>query len=205
MDDRTRAASRSAAGVTIGTVADNGYTFAGKVLLVIVFPGPILLIEGKANLLKERAKLDEEPLFRALRCSTGAPAPSSSGSTPSTSIGSGGELIDIRGSAEAFFDFSDADAWHLYLGRAGAAREAHPRRDLPALRGQRLLHARRRQAGDGRLGRLRQALEVRAAAGDGRGLDRGQRRRQLEAGPFHGDLWLHGKAELRVFGFGLRV
>jgi hypothetical protein len=34
------------AGVTIGTVSDNGFTFAGRVLLVIVFPGPIIMLEG---------------------------------------------------------------------------------------------------------------------------------------------------------------
>ena len=54
------------AGVTIGTLSDNGFTVSGKVLLVIVFPGPILIIEGKANILKERASLNEDPNFRAL-------------------------------------------------------------------------------------------------------------------------------------------
>ena len=45
-----------------------GYAFSGKVLLAIVFPGPILLLEGKANLLKDRSELhgEEEPNFRAL-------------------------------------------------------------------------------------------------------------------------------------------
>ncbi|HYF66429.1 MAG TPA: hypothetical protein VD886_26610, partial [Herpetosiphonaceae bacterium] len=45
-------------GVTIGTVADNGFAFSGKMLLAILFPGPVLLIEGKANILTERARLN---------------------------------------------------------------------------------------------------------------------------------------------------
>jgi hypothetical protein len=28
-----------------------------------------------------------------------------------------GELLDLYGSAEAFFKFNDLNAWHLYLGR----------------------------------------------------------------------------------------
>src|SRR5581483_11234442 len=53
-------------GVTLGTVVDNGFTFAAKALLVIVFPGPIIMISGAANLLKERASLDDDPIFRLL-------------------------------------------------------------------------------------------------------------------------------------------
>src|SRR5207248_5655545 len=36
------------AGLTVGTVADNGFTFNGRAVLVLVFPGPILMIEGRA-------------------------------------------------------------------------------------------------------------------------------------------------------------
>ena len=64
----TRGSKAFGAGVTIGTYADNGYIFSGRVLLAIVFPGPIILIEGVANLLKDRSKLTstDDPLFRAL-------------------------------------------------------------------------------------------------------------------------------------------
>src|SRR6185436_18875068 len=55
------------AGVTLGTVFDNGFVFSGKVLLVIVFPGPIILLEGRANILRERASLStDDPIFRML-------------------------------------------------------------------------------------------------------------------------------------------
>jgi hypothetical protein len=64
--DAKRSSLALGGGITLGTLPDNGFTVSAKVLLVIVFPGPIILIEGKANLLKERAKLDSEPIFRAL-------------------------------------------------------------------------------------------------------------------------------------------
>jgi len=54
------------AGLTIGTVADNGFIFNGREVLVLVFPGPLLLIEGRANILRERAKLSDEAIFRTL-------------------------------------------------------------------------------------------------------------------------------------------
>ena len=105
------------AGVTIGTVSDNGYTFSGRMLLVIVFPGPILLIEGKANMLKKRTEIDEEPLFRALAVLDARVGTFLIGLDAQYKYASGGELIEIGGSAEAFFNFNDASDWHLYLGQ----------------------------------------------------------------------------------------
>lgn len=107
------------AGVTIGTFADNGFDFNGRLLLVLVFPGPIIILEGKANLFKERAALagGGEPMFRALAILD-----------PSQSFlidmdarfkykPSDGKLLDLQGSTEAFFDFNDPDAWHIWIGR----------------------------------------------------------------------------------------
>ncbi len=54
------------AGVTLGTIADNGHTFSGKMLLAIVFPGPILMLQGSASLLQERTQLDKDANFSAL-------------------------------------------------------------------------------------------------------------------------------------------
>ncbi len=105
------------AGVTLGTLADNGYRFSGRMLLVIVFPGPILLIEGKANMLKERAKLaGEEPLFRALAVLDNRADTILIGVDARYKRNDEGKLIDIQGSAEAFFDFNDPIRGHLYLG-----------------------------------------------------------------------------------------
>lgn len=104
------------AGITIGTVVDNGFTFAGKMLFVIVFPGPILMIEGRANVLKERASLNDDPMFRTLIVLDGREGTILAGLDARYAIADDGELIDIAGSLEAFFDFNDLDAWHLYLG-----------------------------------------------------------------------------------------
>jgi hypothetical protein len=106
------------AGITIGTLSDNGFTFAGKVLLVISFPGPILLIQGSANLLKERAKLadTEDALFSCLAVLDFRAGTFLVGLDAQYKYGTGGELIDIRGGAEAFFSLSDPNSWHLYVG-----------------------------------------------------------------------------------------
>jgi hypothetical protein len=193
------------AGITIGTLSDNGYTFSGKVLLVIVFPGPILLIEGEANLLKERSKLDEEPLFRALAVLDGRAGTLLIGLDAQYNYGSSGELIKIRGGVEAFYNFSDADAWHLYLGIKDP-RENRIRADLFQLfeaNAYLMLDAHQ--------------LAMGAWVGYAKRWSFGPLSVELEAwlegnaviswkpAHLHGDLWLHGRVALRVFGFGLSL
>lgn len=102
------------AGVTIGTFGDNGFKFNGKLLLVLIFPGPRVLLEGKANLFKKRAALaSDDATFRTL-------AVIDPGKSVQLSLDAhyayktSGELIDMRGSAEAFF--ASSDDWHIFLG-----------------------------------------------------------------------------------------
>jgi len=190
-------------GVTIGTVYDNGFTFSGKVLLVIVFPGPILLIEGKADILKERAKLDEEAIFRALAVLDGRAGTFLIGLDAQYKYGDGGELIDIHGGVEAFFSFSDASAWHLYLGLKDP-REKRIRAEILTLfeaNSYFMLDAHQLAMGawvgyDKRwsFGPLSVTVE---AWIEGNALV------SWKPVHLHGDLWLHGKAKLSVFGFGL--
>ncbi len=112
-------------GATLGTVPDNGTSFHGKFLLVIVFPGPIVLLEGRGDLLKKRASPDkpgtttivEEPLFRALAVLDNRVGTFTIGLDAQYKYNAQGALIDIHGGVEAFFCFSDANAWHIYLGR----------------------------------------------------------------------------------------
>ncbi len=191
------------AGVTVGTVADNGFTFAGKVLLAIVFPGPILLIEGKANLLKERAALDDEPLFRALAVLDARAGSFLVGLDAQYKVGAGGELLDIRAGAEAFFDFDDPSAWHLYLGKR-EPREQRIRAEIFKLweaNAYLMLDAQRLATGawvgydaHWRFGPLSVGLEAWLEANAA-----------LSWKPPHlsGDVHLHGEIELRAFGFGL--
>jgi hypothetical protein len=193
------------AGVTLGTLSDNGYTFSGKVLLVIVFPGPILLIEGRANLLKERAKLGEEAMFRALAVLDGREGTFLLNLAAQYKHGSNAELIDIRANAEAFFDFSDADAWYLYLG------EKEPRERRIRAEIFRLFEADSYFMLDAR------QLAMGAWVGYDKQWKFGPLRVTVEAWIegnvvvswkpvyLHGDLWLHGKAGLKAFGFGLTL
>jgi len=105
------------AGVTIGTYADNGYEFSGRLLLVLSFPGPTILIDGRANLFKKRSELSgNDPIFRALAVIQ----PGQSfllGLAAHYKYKDDGKLLDIKGSAEAFFDFNNADNWHIFIGR----------------------------------------------------------------------------------------
>jgi hypothetical protein len=191
------------AGVTLGTVADNGFTFNGKVLFVIVFPGPILLIEGKANLLKERATLSDEPIIRALAVLDARTGTFLVGLDLHYQYDSGGELVDIRGGVEAFFSLSDPDAWHIYVGMR------EPR-------------ANRIQADIFQLFQANTYMMLDAhqfAMGAWIGFDKrwnfgpvdialeawleGNALLSFKPPHLHGDLWLHGKVGLKVFGFGL--
>jgi hypothetical protein len=193
------------AGVTLGTLSDNGYTFSGNLLLVIVFPGPVLLIEGRANLLKERAKLGEEALFRALAVLDGREGTFLLNVAAQYKYGSNAELIDIRANAEAFFDFSDADAWHLYLGE----KEPLERRIRAEIF--QLFEANSYFMLDPR------QLAMGAWVGYDKTWKFGPLRVTVEAWIegnvivswkpvyLHGDLWLHGKAGLKAFGFGLML
>src|SRR5204863_293842 len=56
------------AGALIATNSDNGYLFNGKFLLLLLFPGPVFMLDGRCNFLKTRAKQkdSEEPDFHAL-------------------------------------------------------------------------------------------------------------------------------------------
>lgn len=105
------------AGVTLGT-ADNGFTFSGKVLLVVLIPGPMILVEGKAQFLKERKNLDADPIFRMLavldpKSGTFLMNIEARYKNPEKD----GLLININGGAEAFFNFNNPNAWHFYLGQ----------------------------------------------------------------------------------------
>lgn len=106
------------AGVTLGTFADNGFEFNGRLLLVVSFPGPRIFIEGKANLFKQRAALagDGEPMFRALAVIDPEESMLLALDAHFKYRANDGKLLDMSGSAEAFFNFKDAQAWHIWLG-----------------------------------------------------------------------------------------
>ena len=108
------------AGLTLGTYADNGFTFNAKGLLVIAFPGPLVMIEMRANLLKDRKELSgsAEPLFRALAVLDEEAGEYTFGLDAFYKYdASSGGVIDIRGSLEAYYNKKDPRAWHIWLGK----------------------------------------------------------------------------------------
>lgn len=188
-------------GVTIGTT-DNGFTFNCKALLVFVFPGPIIMLEGKANLLKDRAELADEPMFRSLAVLDmrqkmiliGLDARYKQDETS-------GNVIDIRAGVEAYFH--DPGDWHVYIGER-EPREKRVRAEIFKLfeansyfmidpkrlaTGAWVGYARRWQYGP--VGLTMEAwLEGNAVV-------------NWNPLHFHGDLWLHGQVEVKVFKFSL--
>ena len=194
------------AGITLGTVVDNGYTFAGRFLFGIVFPGPILFLEGRANLLKERATLAREPLFRTLVVLDFRAGSFLMGLDVQYKIDDDGALIDIGGGAEAFFDFTNPGNWHIFFG----IDEPPARRIRAELFSQIfeanayfMLDPQRLRTGawigyDKRwtFGPLTVALQAWIEGGA-----------TLSWKPLYltGYLWLHGAVELKVFGFGFSL
>lgn len=105
------------AGLTLGTSSDDGFAFACSALFVVLVPGPVILIEGKANLLQKRAKLSEaDPMFRMLAVLDSGAGTFLLNVQADYKKKDDGGLVKIKGGAEVFFDFNDPSRWHLYLG-----------------------------------------------------------------------------------------
>ena len=191
-------------GVTIGTLADNGFTFSGKFILVIVFPGPVILLEGRANILSDRSSLTgADPLLRSLAVLDAGAGSFLFGLDARYRFGGGGELIDISGGAEVYFNLSDPSLWHIYLGR----REPRERRiraqvfQIFEANAYFMLDAQQLAFGawigyreDWRFGPLRAVLEA---------WMEGNVFVSLRPVHLHGDYWVHGKVEVSAFGIGV--
>lgn len=104
------------AGVILGTASDDGFTINCKVALTIAVPGPIVMLSGQANLLKERGTLtgSDEPQFVALAVFDGR------ADTFIINVGVAldlAKIIKVSGEAEAFFNLDNPADWHVYLGQ----------------------------------------------------------------------------------------
>jgi len=196
------------AGVTLGTVSDNGFAVNGKLLLVLILPGPIILLEGRANLLTERKKLgnvDSEPTFEALAVLDNRAGQFLLNVAAQYKKDSEGRIIDIRAGAEVFFDYRRSDAWHLYLGQDEPREKRIRAAVLSLFRAESyfMLSARDLRLGfwagfDERweFGPLRVGLSAWVAA------DVAVSWKPIQVG---GQLQLHGGFELSAFGFGLSI
>lgn len=103
------------AGLTFGTFP-NSTLFNGRALFVGVFPGPILLLEGAANIAKDRAKLSDEPLFRSLAVFDNRAGSLLIGLDVSYKYDDAGKLIKLSAGTEAYYEFDDPMAWRINIG-----------------------------------------------------------------------------------------
>lgn len=194
------------AGVTIGTATDNGRTFSGKFLLVIMVPGPVILLEGQANLMKPRADLGtKEPDFRALAVLDVPGGIVQFGLDAKYAYQSDGSVIKVSGSVEAMFHLGSASDWYINVGK----------KDPMASRVQALIIS---------LFTAKSYLMISPhgiATGCWVGLKKDWNYKivsvKLEASldanvsislmppQFHGDITLQGAVEVRVFGVGIGI
>jgi hypothetical protein len=118
------------AGVILGTLPDRGYGVAVKGLLILVLPGPMLLLDARANLLRDPSALalpGSQALFNALAVYDEVRGTLELGIETHYVFPAAGELIDIIGMTEAFYSFSDPRAWHVYLGQRERERRIRAR------------------------------------------------------------------------------
>lgn len=117
-------------GADLATRDDNGYTFNGKFLAVVSLPGPVILLEGAADVLRERpvkqkigdpkakpAPKPPEPAFHALAVLDGNAGQFTVGLDAVWRYQDAGQLVDIAGSAELLIDFSSPLNSHLWVGK----------------------------------------------------------------------------------------
>jgi len=107
------------AGITLGTASDDGFAFSAKTILIVLLPGPLLLIDGKANMLKPRKELagNTQGDHRALAVLDQRAGTFLINIQPRFKYDQfKGAMLDVIGAAEGFFDFNRPEAWHLYLG-----------------------------------------------------------------------------------------
>ncbi len=105
------------AGMTLGTLFDLGRAVSVKSLFALVLPGPVILLQGKANFLQTPPD-PEDPTSEGV-LSAFAVLDTTAGSLQ-LAIDAGwslGQVVDIAATADAYFEFPDPRNWHLYLGQ----------------------------------------------------------------------------------------
>lgn len=105
------------AGMTVGTLFDVGRVVTVKGLFALILPGPVILLQGRANFLAtppDPAEPSSQGVLDAL-----AVLDLLAGDLQ-INIDAGwskAQVIDISASAEAYFNFANPRDWHFYLGQ----------------------------------------------------------------------------------------
>ncbi len=106
------------AGIQLGTIYDDGTTLNLGAMLVVLIPGPVIMLEGKANLLKVRAAGEgsqrEEGAFYLLAVLDGRAGTFQLNIDVRYSLQ---DVVRVTGGLEAFFDFNNDQNWYLNIGR----------------------------------------------------------------------------------------
>lgn len=105
------------AGASIATYSDGGYLFNGKFLLLLLFPGPVFLIDGRGSFL-EKPSAEKEPLFHALAVLDAKAGSFLIGLDAKWKYDKEqGKLLELAGSAAAYFNLNDPSDWRIAIGK----------------------------------------------------------------------------------------
>ena len=105
------------AGITMGTYSDGGYDFNGKFLLLLLCPGPVLMIDGSAAVLRSIKDKSEPPFHGLIVWDNKAGYFMVGLDARWKKDPQQGDVADISGSMEAYFSFQNPRLWHLWLGK----------------------------------------------------------------------------------------
>ncbi|GGH11493.1 hypothetical protein [Silvibacterium dinghuense] len=101
-------------GCTIGTSADDGYTVSAAIMLVILMPGPVISLIGKANILSKRISgADQDANFEAMATYDGNSGTFDLTIDAQYSIP---VVLDIEATAELYVD-ATAGEWFFAMGK----------------------------------------------------------------------------------------
>lgn len=102
------------AGVTLGSLPDNGFTIAVNAGLALLLPGPVISLQGQGNVLKPRSALESGvPLFDAQALFDGPAKELELSLSANYEIP---QVLTMQGTAAAFFDLDDASQWFIHVG-----------------------------------------------------------------------------------------
>lgn len=116
-------------GATIGTLPDTGFSMSAKILLLLVLPGPQLLLQGRGSFLKKKPDQKDPTAEGAFEALLVLDVPARLFQANLAVAFSIADLVEAAGGLDAAFSWSatpPADLWHVYLGeKTPAERRIH--------------------------------------------------------------------------------
>jgi hypothetical protein len=115
----TRDAFALGVGTTIGSLPDTGFSISAKILLLLVLPGPQLLLQGRGSFLKKKPDQKDPTAEGAFEALLVLDVPAKLFQANLAVAFSIADLVEAAGGLDAAFSWSatpPADLWHVYLG-----------------------------------------------------------------------------------------